>query len=98
MTTEQAKELEQNMAEWKFPSLFQFDWLSDFFGASTDPSVARAISSSVDFNNEDKRVEHQRMQATVHLKTGSMAYPIRSTNSSLIIARINEHVCFLPLQ
>ncbi|KAK4506525.1 hypothetical protein PRZ48_000257 [Zasmidium cellare] len=91
MTIEQAKEIEQNMAEWEFPRLFQFGWLSDFFRTSTDPGVARAISSSGHFINEDKRIEHQRMQATVHLMTGLMAYPIKSRNSSLVIARINEH-------
>ncbi|KAF2171333.1 hypothetical protein M409DRAFT_18448 [Zasmidium cellare ATCC 36951] len=73
MTIEQAKEIEQNMAEWEFPRLFQFGWLSDFFRTSTDPGVARAISSSGHFINEDKRIEHQRMQATVHLMTGLMA-------------------------
>lgn len=92
MTVEQAKEIEQNIAEWEFPRLFQFGWLSDFFRTSTDPGVARAISSSGHFINEDKRIEHQRMQATVHLMTGLMAYPIKSKNSSLVIARINEHV------
>lgn len=30
MTVEQAQEIECNMAEWEFPRLFQFAWISDF--------------------------------------------------------------------
>ena len=30
MTVEQAQEVESNMAEWEFPRLFQFAWISDF--------------------------------------------------------------------
>lgn len=66
--------------------------LADEDETSTDPGVARAITASGHFINEDKRIEHQRMQATVHMMTGIAAYPIKSRNSSLVIARINEHV------
>lgn len=59
---------------------------------STDPGVSRAIGNSGHFINEDKRIEHQRMQATIHLMTGMVAYKIKSRNQSLVVARINEHV------
>jgi hypothetical protein len=41
--------------------------------------------------NADPMIEHERLQATVHLMSGFMAYPVKSTCHSLIIARINEH-------
>jgi hypothetical protein len=31
MTVQQAQEVERNMAEWEFPRLWQFGWISDFF-------------------------------------------------------------------
>lgn len=31
MTVEQAQDIERNMAEWEFPRLWQFGWISDFF-------------------------------------------------------------------
>ncbi|KAH9823627.1 Glutathione S-transferase [Teratosphaeria destructans] len=91
MTLEQAQEVEKNIAEWEFPRLFQFGWLSDFFRTSTDPGVSHAINASGHFINEDKRVEHQRMQATVYLIGALPAYPLKSKNSGLVISRINEH-------
>lgn len=30
MTIEEAQEIERNMAEWEFPRLWQFGWISDF--------------------------------------------------------------------
>ena len=30
MTVDQAQEVERNMAEWEFPRLWQFGWISDF--------------------------------------------------------------------
>lgn len=59
---------------------------------STDPGVSRAISASGHFINDDPKIEHQRMQATIHLMTGMVGYPIKSKEQSLVIARINEHV------
>ncbi|KAF2764538.1 hypothetical protein EJ03DRAFT_339718 [Teratosphaeria nubilosa] len=91
MTLEQAQEVERNIAEWEFPRLFQFGWLSDFFRTSTDPGVSHAINASGHFINEDKRIEHQRMQATVYLIGALPAYPLKSKNSGLVISRINEH-------
>jgi hypothetical protein len=41
MTVEQAQEIEWNLAEWEFPRLWQFGWISDFFRTSTDPAVSR---------------------------------------------------------
>ena len=35
MTVEQAQEIEGNMAEWEFPRLFQFAWISDFLRVCT---------------------------------------------------------------
>lgn len=34
MTIEQAQEIERNMAEWEFPCLWQFAWISDFLRVS----------------------------------------------------------------
>jgi hypothetical protein len=34
MTVEQAQEIESNMAEWEFPRLWQFAWISDFLRVS----------------------------------------------------------------
>jgi hypothetical protein len=59
---------------------------------STDPGVARAITASGHFINEDKRVEHQRMQATLHMMTALGGYKVKSHEHSLFVARINEHV------
>lgn len=92
MTVEQAQEIESNMAEWEFPRLWQWGWLSDFFRTSTDPGVSRAITASGHFINEDKKVEHQRMQATLHMMTAFVAWKVKSPFHSLVIARINEHV------
>ncbi|KAK5045932.1 hypothetical protein LTR84_008718 [Exophiala bonariae] len=58
---------------------------------STDPGVSRAIGNPGHFINEDRMIEHERMQATIHLMTGMVAHKVKSRNHSLIIARINEH-------
>jgi len=34
MTVEQAQEIERNIAEFEFPRLFQFAWISEFFRVS----------------------------------------------------------------
>ncbi|KAK0120092.1 hypothetical protein ONS95_011505 [Cadophora gregata] len=91
MTVEQAQEIESNMAEWEFPRLFQFAWISDFLRTSTDPGVSRALVKSGHMVNPDPMVEHDRLQSTVHLMSGMMAYKFRSANHSLVISRINEH-------
>lgn len=44
MTVEQAQEVESNMAEWEFPRLFQFAWISDFLRVCTALS-SNAIST-----------------------------------------------------
>lgn len=37
------------------------------------------------------RVEHDRLQATIHMMSGMMAYEVGSPSHSLIISSINEH-------
>ncbi|KAH9214158.1 hypothetical protein DL95DRAFT_524084 [Leptodontidium sp. 2 PMI_412] len=91
MTVEQAQEIECNMAEWEFPRLFQFAWISDFLRTSTDPGVSRALVKSGHMVNPDPMVEHDRLQSTVHLMSVMMAYKFRSANHSLVVSRINEH-------
>ncbi|KAH7346518.1 hypothetical protein BKA65DRAFT_551425 [Rhexocercosporidium sp. MPI-PUGE-AT-0058] len=91
MTVGQAQEIERNMAEWEFPRLFQFAWISDFLRTSTDPGVSRALVKSGHMVNPDLMVEHDRLQSTVHLMSAMMAYKFRSANHSLVISRINEH-------
>lgn len=46
--------------------------------------------------NNDPMVEHERLQATVHMMTAFVAYKVKSPLHSLIIARINEHVSTFP--
>lgn len=41
-------------------------------------------------------VEHERLQATIHLMSCFLAYPVKSRNHSLAVARINEHVSCPP--
>lgn len=42
--------------------------------------------------NPDPMIEHERLQATIHLMGAFMAYPVKSYIHSLVMARINEHV------
>lgn len=53
MTVKQAQEIERNIAEWEFPRLFQFAWISDFLRTSTDPGVSRALVQSGHMVNPD---------------------------------------------
>lgn len=43
MTVEQAQEIENNMAEWEFPRLWQFAWISDFLRVSTAVSSQKGV-------------------------------------------------------
>lgn len=54
--------------------------------------MSRAIINSGHFISSDLKVEHERMQATLHLMVGFTAYKIKSPYHSLVIARVNEHV------
>ena len=108
MTIEEAQEVERNMAEWEFPRLWQFGWISDFLRVSkpsnasqritdfsktsTDPGVSRAIAHSGHFLHPEELIAHRRQQDTIHLMTAIAAYPVKSPFHSLAIARINEHV------
>jgi hypothetical protein len=92
MTMEQAQEVERNMAEYEFPHLWQFGWISDFLRTSTDPGVSRAIANSGHFLHKDPLISHRRQQDTIHLMTAIAAYPVKSEYHSLAVARINEHV------
>ncbi|KAL2069645.1 hypothetical protein VTL71DRAFT_14324 [Oculimacula yallundae] len=91
MTVEQAQEIECNMAEWDFPRLFQFAWISDFLRTSTNPGVSRALVKSGHMVNPDPMVEHERLQTTVHMMSAMVAYKFRTANHSLVVSRINEH-------
>lgn len=42
--------------------------------------------------NRDPMVEHERLQATIHLMSGLVSYDVKSVYHSLVVARINEHV------
>ncbi|KAJ5051705.1 uncharacterized protein L3040_001478 [Drepanopeziza brunnea f. sp. 'multigermtubi'] len=46
MTIDQAQEIERNIAEWEFPRLFQFAWVSGLLRALTNPGVSRALIKS----------------------------------------------------
>ncbi|CZS92774.1 uncharacterized protein RAG0_03286 [Rhynchosporium agropyri] len=91
MTVEQAQEIESNMAEWEFPRLFQFAWISDFLRTSTNPGVSRALVRSGHMVNPDPMIEHERLQTTVHLMSAMVAMEFRSATQSLVVSRINEH-------
>jgi len=86
-----AKEIERNIAEYEFPRLFQFAWISDFIRTSTDPGVSRATVGSGHIVNGDEFIEHERLQVTIHLMTAFMAHEMKSPIQSLVLARINEH-------
>ncbi|KUJ12235.1 uncharacterized protein LY89DRAFT_785633 [Mollisia scopiformis] len=91
MSIEVAQEVEANMAEYEFPRLYQFAWISDFLRTSTDPGVSRALIRSGHMVNPDPMIEHERLQATIHLMGAFMAYPLKSPMHSMVMARINEH-------
>jgi hypothetical protein len=55
-------------------------------------TLRKTINASGHFINEDKKIEHQRMQATVHMMTAFVAYKVKLHSHGLVVARINEHV------
>jgi len=51
MTIEEAQEIERNMAEWEFPHLWQFGWISDFLRASKpSPFLCSSTDPRLDFH------------------------------------------------
>lgn len=51
MAMEVAQEVEANMAEYEFPILYQFAWISDFLRVSfANPSCCNILLTRVDFD------------------------------------------------
>ncbi|MCJ1457883.1 hypothetical protein MMC28_008252 [Mycoblastus sanguinarius] len=91
MTVRQAQIIQSNLAEYEFPLLFEFGWISQFFTTATAPCLSRVIINSGHFTNKDPLIAHARQQDTVCLMTAIMALKLHTVYSGRAIARINEH-------